>query len=274
MPPREELAMAVDEHRAALKAMFPLPPPRAPRRKQAAVAGAVLALLVCAGLWWLDPVYHHEEFATRIGQIVDIQLADASHVVLDTNTRLNVQWRLRSRRMELAQGRAHFDVAHSSLRPLFVDAGPAQVRVVGTHFDVWRQTAATQVSVYQGKVAVWRSGSMPDSGIVLTPLQQTTVSAAGAETLPLQARALENAERQVWRQGRLVFSDTPLDEVIATLQRYRSQPLTLSDRRLAGLTVSGVFDAANIGQLLAMLPETLPVALRRTSDGGTEIRPR
>lgn len=274
--PSSERALAdvVDTHRAELKSIFPVPPARSPRAKRAA-ASTALALLLGGGLWWTDPAYRSEAFATRVGEISSVALADGSHVVLDTDTRLSVEWHLRSRRVALQQGRANFDVAHNVLRPLTVDAGPAQVRVVGTRFDVWRRADATLVSVYQGKVAVWRSAEAQERGVLLRPGEQTSVAAsAGEHGEALRVRPLTNPDAQAWRLGRLVFNETPLDEVIAAVQRYRRPPVTLAAPSLARLKVSGVFEVANTDQLLDLLPGTLPVSLHRQPDGGIEIGPR
>lgn len=275
---RDALSQSVDQHRGELKSMFPVPPARAPRRKQG-VAAAAVALLLGGFTWWLDPAYHVEPLASEVGQVLDVQLADGSRLVLDTDTALEVQWHVRSRQVVLTHGRAHFDVAHSAWRPFQVDAGAAQVRVLGTRFDVWRQAASTEVTLYRGKVAVWRTGQLAGDGVELLPGQQVTVGAVDGRDpngtdAALSIHPTPATSSDAWTHGRLVFNDTPLLQVIASLQRYRRQPLRLADARLGTLGLSGVFEIANTDQLLAMLPGTLPVTVRTTKDGATEIGPR
>lgn len=276
----EDISQAVDRHRDQLKALFPVPPPRAPRRKQAGATVSALVLLLGAGLWWLDPAYKTEHFDTQIGQIIHVDLTDGSRLALDTDTGLDVQWHLRSRRISLDRGRAQFDVAHSTWRPFSVAAGPAQVRVLGTRFDVWRKGSTTEVSVYRGKVAVWRTGEAQQEGVELTPDQQVVVDPSdtqGGAISALQPNTMPVGSGDAWKAGRLVFHNTPLAEVVASLQRYRGQAIVLDDShggKLATLTLSGVFESGNTDQLLAMLPDILPVNVTRTSGGDTRIRSR
>ncbi len=49
----------------------------------------------------------------------------------------------------------------------------------------------------------------------------------------------ENA--RAWTRGRLIFEDEPLGEVVAELNRYHKGLIRITDSRLNGLRVSGVF---------------------------------
>lgn len=264
----DEMARVLDEHRAALLHHFPVPParPAASRRRRALrKAGGVLAIvLLAAGTWWLDPVYRSEQFATLVGQRAEIALADGSQLTLDTNTRLNVEWRLRSRQVRLAQGRARFDVSPSAWRPFTVAADAVRVQVVGTRFDVWQRPVSTAVSVYQGKVAVWRDGRDVAQALLLQPGQQVSVPAGQInENITLQVQPFDETRQAAWRQGRLVFQEMPLGQALEEIQRYTALSIHVEDARTAGLLLSGVFDSGNIEQLLGLLPTILPVRVQR-----------
>jgi len=262
---------AIDVHRDVLKTLYPIPQQRAPRSKRISVTGSVIAAALLAGVWWLDPAYKTEHFSTDVGRRSVVELADGSHLTLDTATELTVRWHLRSRQVVLADGRARFDVAPSSWRPLTVDAGQAQVRVVGTQFDVSRHQDGAQVSVYEGKVDVWRQGH-EDQRVMLIRGQQTFVQADTDEVL----RATDIAEdiKGMWKDGRLVFMNTPLKNAIAVIQRYRNAPIRIADDEASRLTVSGVFNSDNTDQLLELLPSILPVRVAYKSDDSIELRAR
>lgn len=269
----EHVGVALDAHRASLKELFPIPPKRAARSKRNGATATVLAAALAAGLWWADPAYHSEHFVTQVGERSTVELADGSQLVLDTATELNVSWHLRSRRVALADGRVHFDVAPSGWRPFTVDAGSAQIRVVGTRFDVWRKADATRVSVYEGKVTVWRDGQEAER-ILLLPGQQTDVGAEdGAANAP-RVRDIGADASAAWKDGRLVFLNTPLLEAISVIQRYRREPIRVLDPHIAQLTLSGVFNIDNAEQLLDLLPGVLPVRIERRADGSAELSAR
>lgn len=271
--PRTDLPPLLDAHRAALQSHFPIPPARpSKRRRMAKHAGGALALLAAAGLtWWADPSYRTEQYDTRIGQRTELKLADGSLVTLDTDTHLSVQWRLRSRHVELHQGRAQFDVSPALLRPFTIAAGTARIHVVGTRFDVWRQRHGTEVSVYQGQVRIWREGQPDDTAALVQAGLKLSVDARAAIAPIGRPMPFDTALGNAWRQGRFVFRDTPLQQAVQQIQRYHPAPIRLQDPQLDELQISGVFDSDNIQQLLTLLPRILPVSVERRPDGSMRI---
>lgn len=274
-PPIER---ALDEHRAALQAHFPIPPARAGRKRAAGQVGGALAVVLLAGLlWWADPAWRSETHATQVGQREAVRLADGSELTLDTATRLTVDWHLRTRRVTLERGRVQFSVSPSAWRPFDVAAGSARVRVVGTRFDVWRKPEITEVSVYEGRVAVWRDGRPDDARALLQAGQRASVPAdtrTGEAPTPPSVGDFDATRAAAWQKGEFVFDNTPLHEFAAEIQRYRGQPIRIHGQRVAALKISGVFASDNADQLLDLLPGILPVTVEREADGSVHILAR
>lgn len=267
--PPPDCEQAIEAGRDLLKTLFPLPPPRSKRRRRPAKAGQRLlgALAVAAlagGLWWLDPVYRQEHYATAVGERREVLLADGSSLTLDTASRVDIAWGLRSRQATLAAGRALFAVAPASYRPFEVAAGDSRVRVVGTVFEVRRDEHQVAVSVIEGKVRV----GLRQAPEALLLTRGERVINRGGELGPVQAGDTEAA---AWAAGQLVFERTPLREALAELQRYREQPIRLHGEAVGGLEISGVFDTARSEQLLNQLPAILPLRVIRLADGSVEI---
>lgn len=289
--PADLLEDALQAERDGLRALFPLPAPRLAstrgqpgRARNAAVALAVLAV-AAAGVVALDPAWRTERHATAIGEQRTVALADGSRLTLDTATDVRVRWHLRSRQVDLLQGRARFDVAPSALRPLQVTAGSVQVRVVGTVFDVQRGTGAqaahaqavparspVRVAVLQGRVEVRDTASGAQAAWVLGPGQRLLAGVAVPGAVEPFDASRPDHPAVGWAQGRLVFDRMPLREALAEVQRYRSAPIRLhGDERLARQAVSGVFDAMRTDQLLDLLPSALGVRVQRHPDGSVDV---
>jgi transmembrane sensor len=153
---------------------------------------------------------------------ISLRLRDGSSVELAAQTRLRM---LRDQadavEVELASGRATFDVTHVEGRKFTVSLGRANVRVVGTRFEVVRsdrnEGALLSVSVSRGIVEVRRSdqpGSVrrltagetwsalvPSAAAVATaapPVAQPSAPAASAEP---GAATDEEAEADVEESG-------------------------------------------------------------------------
>jgi transmembrane sensor len=125
-------------------------------------AGLILALVVYAGVAraWLggssSGSSQQQEFASAPGQIRTVVLADGSHVTLDTNSALAVNFTASQRRLTLVRGRARFDVAHDPDHPFIVVADGSEVIAHGTIFDVDLDGNLPLVSLLRGSVEVRR----------------------------------------------------------------------------------------------------------------------
>ncbi|MHC8314759.1 FecR family protein [Pseudomonas sp. LB3P31] len=261
---REDEALA--RHREELRNRFPLPTP-VPRKPRKALGAAVLLVLLGAGLTWVDPAYHSEQYHTVIGERRVLNLADGSHLTLDSNTRATVAWHLRSRRVQLESGQALFDVAKTRVRPFQVDAGAAQVHVLGTLFSVSHLQDAVRVTLVRGAVSVNTAG---DAGhaVRLAPGQQVEVRQNRVQ----QPLTVDTDAATAWKDSRLMFDRTPLAEALAQIQRYRKSPIVLDDPSLASLPISGAFDNRNVEDLLKLLPSILPLSLNSEADGTAHVR--
>jgi transmembrane sensor len=65
-----------------------------------------------------------------------------------------------------------------------------------------------------------------------------------------------------WRDKRVSFDNTPLDQVLAELERYGDTRLVLRDAAVASLRITGTFNPARLDSFARLLPQAAPVQLR------------
>jgi len=106
------------------------------------------------------------------------------------------------------------------------------------------------------------------SAQLLTAGMGAGLAADGGQTA---ARPVDVAALTAWRDGRLVFKDAPLAEVVREVNRYLAQPLRVGDGRLNALRVTASFRLDTPEALLASLPHVLPVEVRRLPDGAAAL---
>ncbi len=257
---------AIARHRDELKKRFPLPLPTKQPKPLTTLNLVMAALGLSCGLIWLDPAYQTEQFSSIPGEPQIIRLTDGSRITLDAASRIKVSWHLRSRRVELQTGQALFSVSPALYRPFLTSSGSTLIRVVGTRYNVSRYQDDVRVTVEEGKVDVRGNGT----GVRLTAGDQVLVhNGQLGKTAQVNAAAFG-----AWQDGRLVFDRTPLQEVLAVIQRYQPSPIVLQDRSLAELPVSGTFDSKRLDSLLALLPKILPVDLSTDADGTLRLQQR
>ena len=151
---------------------------------------------------------------------------------------------------------------------MFVQAGEANVRVVGTGFDVRRSQQQLVVSVAHGQVAFEPDAKSP---VTLLGAQQRAIFSYAKGTL--QQQTLTAEEVADWRSGHLSFRNRELASLIDELSLYRPQaPLQVSNA-VAHLKVSGNLDVNDPDALLNALPALLPVKTVASADGIVRIEP-
>lgn len=244
-----------------------------PRRRgisrRAAIAGlgtaaaASLALFATPGLDRIRGVHR-----TRRGEQRQVILADGSRLMLDTDTRIDVDFSDAERRITLETGRAHFKVAKDAARPFRVFVGADEVRAVGTAFDVRKDQGVAKVTLEEGVVAVYRAATPKIDGVsapsaVLKPGQQARLLAAR----PVQVAAVDLGREQAWRFGRMILDNAPLGEAIADLNRYGGRQVVLADPALADMKVSGVFHTRDPEAFVEAITAAFPVRLAEESGG-------
>ncbi|HEY1315275.1 MAG TPA: FecR family protein [Steroidobacteraceae bacterium] len=219
------------------------------RPRRALLAMAALGLLAAVLLRYVGNDLT-DSYATGIGEQRTIQLSDGSTVELNARSRVQVQLTNRQRNVSLLEGQALFRVAKDKQRPFVVSAGDAQVRAVGTEFDVYRKQVSTVVTVVEGRVETFdpsaSAGAAPivlSAGEQLTVLPHTVTKPTKTDTLVATA----------WVQRRLMFEETPLSEVAEEFNRYNRRPLTIDDRDLQKIKISGVYSSTDPASLINFL---------------------
>ncbi len=237
-------------------------PARPLRRRISALAASLCAVAVA--LAWLVLGYRGEVMETERAERRQLMLSDGSVVQLEPETSLRVHLDAHERRVTLERGRALFRVAKDPRRPFRVRADRTWVRAIGTAFGVEQRRGGVIVTVSEGRVAV-SSEEEVSKGVVaavglLTAGQQLTVRQAGAAQ---SVRVVDTSRALAWAQGRLVFENDTLANVISEFNRYNHTQLRIDDTQLAARRVSGVFEATDTETLLAFIQAGSRVSIAR-----------
>src|ERR1700675_2821842 len=240
---------------------------RWPRRAMLAVAALALLAAVTVRFWGI--IEFGGSYSTGIGEQRTIQLADGSTVELNARSRVRVHLTDIARDVTLLEGQALFRVARDSRRPFVVRAGDAEVRAVGTEFDVYRKQSATVVTVLEGRVETYdQSGGSGATGILLSAGEQLTVL---PHTVAKPTRT-DTVAATAWVQKRLMFEETPLREVAEEFNRYNRRPLAIDDRELQKVKISGVYSSTDPASLINFLRSQSSIRVIETENQVRVIR--
>ncbi|MBO9619506.1 MAG: FecR domain-containing protein [Niabella sp.] len=150
----------------------------------------------------------------RGSKVIDMQLADGSHVWLNAGSSITypVAFVGNERKVEL-KGEGYFEIAKLRL-PFIVVANGTTTEVLGTHFNVnaYEEEPETKVTLLEGHVRVMHN----TQSIVLKPGQQ---GVANASALSLRPSA-DLAQVMAWKNGYFYLDNAPFEEVMRQLSAW------------------------------------------------------
>lgn len=216
------------------------------------------------------------EIRTAVGEQRTIVLADGSEVLLNTDTEITVNFDDSGRNIQLLRGEAHFDVKPDAERPFSVYSGDRVVRAVGTAFTVRLLETEIDVTVTEGRVAIFSDSTSADNapGAVSAPIAQ--LEAGGSARFDETVEHLEQIEpdelarKLSWREGVLAFSGDPLADVISDVGRYTDIEIVIDDPEIAAMPVNGYFKIGEVDEMFEALE--IMAGLRAERVGPRRVR--
>jgi len=153
---------------------------------------------------------------TPVGGQYQVVLPDRTKVWLDASSsiRFPTTFNGMPERRVVIKGEAYLEVARDAEHPFIVSAGGAEVRVLGTHFNVmaYPEEPAMKTTLYEGQVKV----TAGREAVVIRPGQQALLKekALSIDTHP----DLESAI--AWKEGNFVFAGADIRTVMRSLARW------------------------------------------------------
>ena len=219
--------------------------------------------------------HEHEVFSevtVSPGAVMQIELPDRSHVWLNGGSRLRypVAFRGETRAVELT-GEGYFDVYTDAARPFEVTA-PSGLKVIarGTEFNLkaYGDEDRDEVVLQEGLVDV----SYEKYSTTMKPGEMLSLARREHR---IKRTVVRTDEKTAWKDGLLIFRDTPLEEVMEQLSRRYNADITLHnpDKKSSPVVRRATFSSETLAQILDYLQLIAPIEWSRTeaeqnADGG------
>ena len=275
----------------AAKLWYALHPPVAPRaqpalrlsrrtRRWASVGAALVLGVVGVGLWQhatVAPAPAFISYSTHAGEHRTTTLPDGSRVTLNANSVLKLAptWQPGQAREVWLAGEAFFEVRHTAPAQqravatapahvkFTVHAGPLEVAVLGTQFDVLNRPGKAKVVLKTGQVQLRYQVAGGTEEFLMHPGELVELRPAAAHA-PLARRAVNSALYAAWTTGHLDFDDTPVAEILTLLEDSYGLEITVANPALRRQKLTGSVPNHDVDVLLNALSKSLDVRVRRT----------
>jgi transmembrane sensor len=237
-------------------------------------AAIMTGVMVAAALWLLWPdsqQAEQTEFITGNAAQQEVTLSDGTQVTLNVGSRLicDQPFSGLERRVRLS-GEAWFDVVANSEVPFYVETEDLVVRVLGTDFNVrsLSDLEMARIEVGSGIVEVFS----------LSKTNETVRLVAGDGIVfnrnnHQMTKVTASPNFMAWKTGRIHFFETPMSEVIETLERVYRQPVQVSDESILEERLGGTFNNTSFENVLEVVCKTFNLE-QRTENGVTYLARR
>ncbi len=239
------------------------------RRRFLRVAAVALLALALGSVGFYAGFRQHEttvftEVMSNDQQVLrGITLPDGTTVTLNNNSKLTYPRQFSRKLREVTiVGEAFFEVSPDASKPFVISAGNAQIKVLGTSFNVSARPGdeTVEVVVETGKVQVLcpQLAQQPGSDLILTPGEKGTLVNASRQ---LVKSVNENPNVIAWKTNELVFEQTALEAVIADLEKTYHTEIQLSDPSLNKLLLTAHFNDQPVDFILEVIRLTFNLDL-------------
>jgi len=203
-------------------------------------------------------------------------LPDGTKVWLNSDSKLSypVSFARDERNVKL-EGEAFFDVAKDKKHPFFVDLGEIGIEVTGTTFNAinYREEEQTEVVLTSGEVKIIEQND--NKKLLITEMRPGQMAVYKKDNQRLSLQDVDAEKYTSWIEGRMIFRDDVMQEVVKKLGRRYHVEIKIADPEIAGYVYTASFKDETIGQIMELLKKTSPIEysmlpMRRLGDGSFE----
>lgn len=194
-----------------------------------------------------------------------LYLPDSSLVVLNKNSTLTYGSHFNeTERVVYLKGEAFFNVRKAAGKTFTIYSGNARTQVLGTSFTIrsYDKEGSTEVQVLTGKVAFSTRENAQANQVLLTPGYRAEMK----KDNQIVKTQIEDQNFLAWKDNRLVFNNTGMDQVVATLEKYFGVPIEVTDERMLQCRFTGTFEQPTLQEIVDVLVVSVDLTYTRSSN--------
>ncbi len=186
-----------------------------------------------------------------------IDLPDGSRVWLNSNSTLKCpqQFGKEKRELELS-GEGYFIVESNELWPMFIKTVSGYtVKVTGTEFNLssYANDKAVKLTMVSGRVKLINELSKKE--INVNKLEEVTITQNNQVSVKDRNKATQILNTG-WKDGLLLFDNTPMEEVIRKMERWYGAKIIIKDSIILHNRFTGEFESESLVQVLEFMKIT------------------
>ncbi len=241
----------------------------AKRRRQLLSLSTAAVVLILMGItgWFWTRSSHETILTTEYAEQQTHTLPDGSTVVLNANSTLRYEqnWGASRDRIIWLEGEAFFAVEKKPVsgQKFKVITGDLTVEVLGTSFNVNSRHAQTRVYLEEGKIAL--ALKHQEGQTMMEPGDLVSYSAADQRIITSNKKESQNLHTS-WKNGVLVFDDTPLRDVLLKIEEMYGIEIKLKDETHYDRPITTGLPVKELKIVLPMLARAMNLNIVKEGD--------
>lgn len=148
------------------------------------------------------------------------------------------------------KGEAFFEVTPDKNKPFIVHSGSSKTTVLGTSFNLraYGKEDEVKLTVVTGKVAFTLADDK--EGVIVTPGDAAVFN---NHTKSISQLINEDVNFLSWKTGQLLFDDSPLDQLIFTLERHYNVDISVENEETLSCRFTGDFQETDIENTMKII---------------------
>lgn len=202
---------------------------------------------------------------TQTAQTRELVLPDGSTVTLNAGSKLVYKKDFgKTSRVVSLEGEGFFEVTKNPEKPFIINAEDAEIKVLGTSFNVkaYGDMEKIEVTVKEGTVSVGNKNTETKKIIV------TAGDRANYNKNSNTVEMLQNPDRNYisWKTRQIVFENDSLSAIIETLGDIYHKEFELDSPDLGKCTITTSFDNKELSTIMRILESTLDIKFNKKGD--------
>ena len=213
------------------------------------------------------------EVATKRGSKSFIKLPDGTQVWLNADSKLTFKENFGDKTREVSlNGEAFFDVFHDAEHPFIIHTGKADVKVLGTTFNIrnYPLEKTIEATLVKGKIEVTLT-DRPDDKIIIHPQEKIIISKENNFQVNAKSKAkniVPTVDKVIlttatfkdslmaetsWMKDKMVFVNQSLEKIAEELERKFAVTIFFKTNAVKQYRYTGVFDKETVSQIFHII---------------------
>ncbi|PKP06900.1 MAG: hypothetical protein CVU10_04915 [Bacteroidetes bacterium HGW-Bacteroidetes-5] len=201
-------------------------------------------------------------FYTNKGVKGVVTLPDSSVVWLNSDTRLTYPEKFTGKYREVEiSGEGYFEVKSNPDTAMIVTTCKGlKIEVLGTKFLIrsYEEDNESQATLFSGSIKLTSPKGRYSRDYVkkLKPLESVIID----NNVPI--RVIQNADTLksiAWKNGKLIFEETPIQEVLKKLERWHGTEFIVKDYSIMSCKITAQFQSESIVQIMEVIKYCSPI---------------